>query len=325
MGTDVRGIIYRQWRIKVSKVSRFGPVWKVKSKHGYFCFKRWKRRISHLLFAHHVIEELWQRGYSGTPRFIPTVQGKPYIEEEGDIYVLTRWMGRPLKERSKREWVGAAKELAHFHNASENMILPPGIDGSYFSGRWLDRFPMRIEETRTLFAQFEHPQNVFEEEVLINASVVLGVAESAYERLLRSRYRCLSDNLYLCPRLCHGNIKGKNFTITEEGNVCIIDPDSFRFDLPVQDLASFFTSALSSMERSLSLANILFNSYDAIRQVEEDEMPILKALLMFPYDLCKLLQKYQEGGKSPEAYLKKWNKELIRFSRHQYFLEQWLD
>jgi len=322
MKSEVRNIIARHWRKNVHKVVKFGPVWKVKSKEGYFCFKRWKRRVPQLMFTYYAIEELWHRGYSGTPRIIPDVQGKPYAEDNGEIYILTKWVGRPLKEKSKREWVAAAKALAGFHHVSENITLPPGLGGSCFYGRWLYRFPKCLEEMRTLFYGFKNPRNIFEEEAVRNAPVILEVAESAYEMLLRSRYKYLSENLHMFPRLCHGNIKAKNFTVREEGGVCLVDSDSFRIDLPVQDLASFFFSALSSKEWSLSFARILFNAYDAVRPIEEDEIPILRALLIFPYDIAKYLEKYQEGGKTPEEFLRKWDKELVCFARQQYFFEQ---
>lgn len=324
MKANVKSIVSHHWKRKVKKVSKFGPVWKVKTKEGYFCLKRWKHGRPHLFFAYHVIEELWSRGYFGTPRLIADAQGKPFTEEKGEIYVLTKWVGRPLKEELKREWVLAARELANFHRISNNIELPPDIEGCYFSGKWLKRFPKRIEEMQKAFDLFQKPGNVFEEEVIRNAAVIMEIAETADNMMKESYYQWLSENLRLSPQLCHGNIKAKNFTVTEDGKVHIVDFDSFRFDLPVQDLAAFFLSALSSKGWSISFAQTLFDTYDQVRHIEPEELPILKALLIFPYELCKLIQKYQRGGKTPEAFLKKWDKEFARFAQQQYFFERWL-
>jgi len=322
--TDVRRIISRHWNRKTKKVFKFGPVWKVQTKEGYFCFKRWKHKEGQLLFVYHVIEELWRRGYYGIPRLIPDAQDKHFVKEKGQIYVLTKWVGRPLKDDLKKEWVLAARELAQFHLMSKNIELPPGIDGSYFSGKWLNRFPKRVEEIKEAFNRFQSPRNVFEEEVTRNASVILEIAELSEKILKDSCYKHLSENLHLTPRLCHGNIKAKNFTVTDDGNVCIVDFDSLRFDLPVQDLSAFFLSALSAKGWSIPFAQTLFDNYDGVRQIEPEEIPILKALLIFPYELCKLIQKYQRGGKTPEAFLKKWDKEFAQFVKQQCFFERWL-
>lgn len=322
--TDVKRIISRRYNKKVRRIFKYGPVWKVQTKEGYFCFKRWKHKEGQLLFVYHVIEELWRRGYYGIPRLIPDVQDKHCAKEKGEVYVLTEWVGRPLKDDLKKEWILAARELALFHLMSKNIELPPGVTGSYFSGKWLDRFPKRIWEMREAFNRFRTPRNIFEEEVIRNAPVILEIAEMSNDILKSSYYEQLSENLHLAPTLCHGNIKAKNFTVTEEGNVYIIDIDSLRFDLPVQDLAAFFMSALTAKGWSVSFAKTLLNNYNAVRQIEPEEMPILKALLIFPYELCKLIQKYQRGGKAPEIFLKKWDKEFARFLRQQSFFERWL-
>lgn len=321
---NVKKIISRNWKYKVYKVVKFGPVWKVHTNAGCFCFKRWKHRETQLLFVYHAIEELWHRGYYGAPRFISDIQGKKFVKDKGETYILTEWVGRPLKEDARKEWILAARELGRFHTMSKNIELPPGIGGNYFSGKWLMRFRKRIQEMREIINQFQIPSNTFEEEVARNAAIILEIAESAYETLEKSQYAFLSNNLHLFPELCHGNIKAKNFTLTEDGNVYIVDFDSLRYDLSVQDLADFFFSALSSKGWSLSFAQTLFDNYNDVRQIRPEEMPILKALLIFPYELCKLIQRYQQGRKTPEAFLKKWHKEFARFVEQQQFFERWL-
>lgn len=275
-------------------------------------------------FAYHVIEELWQRGYFATPRLVPDYRGKPFAEDGGNIYLLTKWVGRQLNEKSKTEWMMAAKELARFHWMSPDIRLPSELAGCYFSGKWLYRFPERIQEMRKAFEDFRNPANAFEKEANRNAWIILDTAELADCILQRSQYGWRSERLPLHPTLCHGNVKAKNFTVTEDGKVHIVDFDSFRFDLPAQDLAEFFISALSATGWSLPFAQTLFDAYHRERQIEPEEMPILKALLIFPYELCKLIQKYQKGGKTPEAFLKKWDKEFARFTEQQYFFERWL-
>ncbi len=319
----IKDLIFHYWEIKVKEVSEFGPVWKIKTKSDQYCFKRWKHGKSHLLFAYHVIDQLWKNGYAGTPYFIPTVGGLPFLEKNKDIFILTKWVGRPLREDSKKEWLLAAKELAKFHLVSEKICLPSQLEKQCFSGKWLTRFPKRIQEMREAFNRFHTPQNIFEEDVAKYASFIIKSAESAWELLKQSGYEAMVNKIYFYPKICHGNIKAKNFTITDDGLVNIIDFDSFRLDLPVQDLSTLFSQALSSTGWSFCFAQTLFETYDQVRPVHQEEIPILKAFLDFPYDVYKIMRKYAKGRKPPEAYLKKWQKIITGFIHQQHFYQRW--
>ncbi|ATW25733.1 CotS family spore coat protein [Candidatus Formimonas warabiya] len=323
MKEKAKKMIYHHWRKKVKKVSKFGPVWKVKTKHGQYCLKRWKHGKARLLFAYQVIEQLWERGYSRTPRLLPAVNGLPYAKNDEDIFVLTKWVGRPLRGESKTEWTLAAKELAAFHLMSQNIYLPPQVERYYFSGKWLFRFPKRIKEMKEAFDRFKNPQNIFEEEVSKDAPLVLETAEAALELLRKSAYQSMVEEIYTRPMLCHGNIKAKNFTIDDDGAVFVIDFDSFRLDLPVQDLSALFFAALSCTGWSLPFARTLFESYHVVRPVKQEEIPILKAILLFPDDVYKTIHKYCQGEKSPESSLKKWQKEFSRFIQQRLFYKKW--
>jgi len=322
-GIDLEQLVSIYWNMKVKKVSPFGPVWKVKTPEGYFCLKCCKHGVSHLLFAYHVIEGLWQNGFRATPRLIPTYAGIPFINTLQGPFVFMKWVGRPLKNKSKTEWVRAAKVLAHFHIAFQRIKIPHPVTKYYFSGRWLKRYPKRIWEMKQAFNLFSSPQNELEVRAGQDRELIMDTAERALKILRESEYSGMVQKLYTRPALSHGNIKAKNFTVTADGIINIIDFDSFRLDLPIQDFCYLFSGALESTGWSRPFARELFKSYNSIREIRREEIPILQALLLFPQEPYKLIHKYLKGERSWEKLLRKWNKVIPRFIEEQEFYQDW--
>lgn len=320
---DIEELLSIYWRMKVKKITVFGPVWKVTTTQGDFCLKRCKHGLSHLLFVYYIIEYLWENGYRRTIRLLPTYTGAPFVQTPVGLFTLMRWVGRPLRDNSTTERVLATKELAKFHLVSKNIQLPPRVEKFYFSGKWVRRFPRRIQEMSEAFSTFAKPRNEFEEVVKKKSTMILDSAEVANKILQKSEYKLMVQEIYSRPTLCHGNVKAKNFTIMDDGSVFIIDYDSFRFDVPIQDLSNLFTEVLSSTNWSLSFAQQLFEVYNGVRQIQPEEIPILQSLLIFPYDLYKIIHKYMNGESSPDVALRKWRKAIPRFIQQQQFYEKW--
>ncbi|MCX7572161.1 phosphotransferase [Tumebacillus sp. DT12] len=323
---DVERLIREHWQVEAEQIERVGPVWRVTSTDGEkYCLKAGKHGLPRLLFHHHTIEFLWQNGYTETPRLLLTSQGEPYADTEHSPFVLTRWVGRALDPTSLHEWIGAAESLARFHAASKGMRLPPGIRPHSFKGRWLRRFAVRNERLAALAAGLETADHPFAATARQDAPAVLENARAALQALRLSAYRDLVREVRERPLLTHGNVKAENFTVDRDGSTAIIDFDSFRFDLPVQDLVHLLSGALPALGWSQEHAETLFHAYHRIRPLEPREVPVLLALLRYPYSAAKVLHRYLEPERSPAKSLRKWKKGLEEMYRTDEFLTKWAD
>lgn len=323
---DAWRLLQDHWRKEAEKIERVGPVWRITAPDGEeYCLKGGKHGLPRLLFHHHTIEFLWQNGFTETPRLLLTSQGEPYADTVHGPHVLTRWVGRALDPSSLGEWIGASETLARFHAASEGMRLPPGIRPHSFKGRWLRRFAVRNERLAATVRGLDTAEHPFAEHARLDAPAVLENARAAAELLKQSAYRDLVREVRERPLLSHGNVKSENFTIDRDGSASLIDFDSFRFDLPVQDLANLISGALPALGWSQEHAQTLFDAYHRIRPLQAREVHVLLALLRYPYNAAKVLHRYQESERSPAKSLRKWKRGLEEMYRTDEFLEKWAD
>jgi CotS family spore coat protein len=322
--TPVEQLLKTHWQLAVEKVTPVGPVWRIEAVQGDFCLKRGKHSLARLDFDYYAIESLWKRGFTRTPRLIPTVCGQPFAQTEDGPFFLTKWVGRPLNPHSKAEWLGAAHTLGQFHRASEGVSFPAKTKRVYFAGKWVRRFSERTEELRLAFESLDHPQNEFEEAVKAEAEHILTQAALAEGALNRSGYQRLVREVELTPTLVHGNIKAENFSVDRQGAVFLIDFDGFRLDVPVQDLADLFRDVLPSLNWSPCDALDIFDAYHQARPVQAAEIPVLTALLAYPQSAYKEIHKYRtQPGRSLQKSLRKWRFAVNDIYRTHEFLQKW--
>ena len=315
-------LLEHHWNIRATEIAAVGPVWKATAESGTYCLKPSKHGRKRLLFDHYAIEALHANGYAGTPRFHPTFTGAPFAETGGGLFALIDWVGRPLNAASPIEWKLAAAELAAFHQAAENLPLPADAPRVYFSGRWLRRYAERTEQLEALFRSLD-PADLLEAEMQEAADQVVERARNATDALQNSAYRTLVEQVRTRPMLVHGNVKGENFTVNEQGKIFLIDFDSFRLDVSVQDLSDLCSAFLPAVGWSLPAAQELFESYHAVRPVSAQEAEVLLALLSYPTALYKAVHKYKNEGWTPEKARRKWRLAYWDFQRENEFFVKW--
>ncbi|ASS76168.1 hypothetical protein CIG75_15290 [Tumebacillus algifaecis] len=320
----VKKLLEEHWQLAVEKVTAVGPVWRVQTVQGDFCFKRGKHSLARLFFDFHAIEYLWKQGFTSTPRLISTVYGNPIIQTDDGPFFLTQWVGRPLRSTSKAEWMQAAQTLGEFHQASKGITFPPAIKRFTFDGKWTLRFQERTEELQQCFAAYHKPRNEFENKVHQDASELMTIATQASSAFADSDYERLVAELAHSPSLVHSNVKAENFSVAQSGAVSLIDFDSFRIDLPVQDLANLFQDLLPALNWSPDDALDIFAAYQQARPVDPVEIPVLLAYLAYPHRVYKEIRKYSTQPDRPlQKCLRKWQPALDEMYQSHEFLKKW--
>ncbi|HEU4965210.1 MAG TPA: phosphotransferase [Bacilli bacterium] len=320
---SVREWLADHWGLEVSDFQAVGPVWRATTERGDFCVKFAKHGTAKMLFHHYAIESLFQNKFSDTPRLLPNRLGEPFSELPEGLLTVSPWVGRPLDETSPSEWRRAAAALGRFHRASIDLRLPAGVKPITFGGKWSKRLPERVIEWKRAMRAFHLPRNEFEQRVRDEGAPIFVAAQAASEALQRSAYDEMVDALQETPALVHGNVKGENFAVEEDGRVSLIDFDSFRVDVPVQDLADLLTHVVHAFGGSQTAAQDVLLAYHEQHPLSPAEANVLIALMSYPYAVHKVVHKYVEDGRSVEKSLRKWKRAVEEWQTLEPFLEKW--
>ncbi|MGZ4122818.1 MAG: CotS family spore coat protein [Tumebacillaceae bacterium] len=321
--TEIEQLLATHWNLTVRHVQAVGPVWKVSTDEGEYCLKAGKHGVDDLLFDYHAIEWLFANAFSGTPRMIATGSGEPFAQTDAGPFALQRWVGRPLDVESRSEWLSAARKLAQFHLASTGMELPPNVKRVTFKGKWSKRFEERNTELQQAFQSFHPSHREFEADVLTESQRVLEMASRAMTILQNSEYERLVEEIQATPTLVHGNVKWENFTVDAQGVVHVIDFDSFRLDVSVQDISDLLLGCLPRYGWSLEFAQQLLAAYEEVRPLRPEEVPVMLALMSFPYKPYNVMHKYAAGYRPEEKSWRKWRLAVRDLPEQDEFLMKW--
>jgi len=309
------------WALHPQQVTAIGPVYRVDTPQGSYCLKQAKHGHKRMLFHAHVLDRLAATGYTGTPPLLPTVDGALFATTpEGDV-TLTPWVGETLDFDVAEHRLRAAAALARFHNATEALDWPPHVPQVTFGGKWTYRFAERLTALDALLAEGGLPNDAFVTVLRADAPLLVELAQSATARLAASAYEQLVTELATRPQVIHGNMKAANCTQLGAEEF-LIDFDSFRIDLWVQDLSDLLLAALPHVADGRALLAMV-DAYQAVRPLTPAEADVLVALMSFPYPACGVVLKHATGLRSPEKSLRKWQAARSNLVQLCEFLQKW--
>ena len=140
----------------------------------------------------------------------------------------------------------------------------------------------------------------------------LPMAEKAISNMRKSAYPRLVERAQVMRPFCHGDPAARNFIITPDNQVFIIDFDSCRLDLPIMDLIKFTRRVMKKYHWRYPTAKQLIDSYQEINPLTQSELEVMKAVFYFPQKFWRLSIRYfdQHGEFRQKGLLRKFHKFL---------------
>ncbi|HEY8464302.1 MAG TPA: CotS family spore coat protein [Bacillota bacterium] len=306
--------IISHWGLMALKWVKIKDVYKVKTNRGYKNLKVSPLNIQRLKFVHHAINHLVQNGFRKMVPLIPTLTGTTYICHGGKAYSLFNWIeGRQSDFSNLNELTDAGKILAEFHNKSAGFTPPPHSNMRNLIGKCLQHFEERYQQLLDYGEIARHsPDDPFAQEYLVSLPFFLPMAERAIYKLKNSDYQQLVALAQSQQTFCHGDPAARNFIVTPQNQLFMIDFDSCRLDLPIMDLIKFTRRVLKKYNWSYPVAKLLVDAYQEVNSLNQSELEVMKAVFYFPQKFWRMANRHFEkhNHHSPERELHKLKKYL---------------
>lgn len=224
---DVRWIM-GHWGLATHSWEKVKDVYKVATDHGIKNLRASPNDPFRLSFVHQAIRYLGIRGFKGICQPIPTPYGNYYVYVKQHAYSLFDWIeGRQCDFGNRDELINCTKTLAEFHQRSEGFIPSEKLDTCDNLGKCLDQFEERYQDLlKFRDVAISRPKTPFSELYLENVADFLQMAKISIAKLSNSSYYDLVRRAALKRNLCHGDPAARNFIITPDGSIFIIDLDA---------------------------------------------------------------------------------------------------
>jgi CotS family spore coat protein len=317
--------IMGEWGLTVLEFQPIKDVIQVKTEKGIKNLKVSPLLPKRLLFVHQAIIHLQSNGFQGMYPIIPTLDGRTYITDNRYAYSLFDWIeGRQCDFDHLDELKGSTRLLAHFHKKSQGFIPPDHSNMRNRLGKCLHHFEEHYQDLldfKDIAAAM--PDDPFARTYLDQVDYFLPVTAHAVTKLRQSAYPELVKFAHQNHAFCHGDPAARNFILTPDQQIYMIDFDSCRLDLPVMDLIKFARRVLKKYSWEFEAARNLMDFYHEINPITANELEVIKAAFYFPQKFWRMATRYfhRHDHHSPERALQKLKKyvssrqELIRFQK----------
>ena len=257
-----------------------------------------------------------KKGYEGVLSINKFEDGRYLVERNGSKYILLDLIeGIECNLNNPLDVEAASKAIAKLHIAGLGILnnLSEKSMEKISLGNLAERFNEGIVSLNKCkkLAQLKKYKNEFDEMFLANVDYNIISMELAVEKLEKSKYKslCLDKSIIT---VCHNDLAYHNM-IVNAGYVNFIDFDYSNVDLRILDVFNFTIKTLKKHAFSYEVYKGIISDYNSISRLSEDEIEILKILILYPSDFNTISRNYYFALKDwrYESYLNKLENKIL--------------
>jgi spore coat protein, CotS family len=293
IGLDLQRIL-EYWGLELFAWEKVKDVYKVYTNRGVKNLKVSLLSPSRLLFVHQALIHLNSQKFDKMRPLVPTLSGDTYVSEGRYAYSLFDWIeGRQCNFENETELISSTQILAEFHQKSSGFTPPENLKFHNNLGKCLKHFEVRYQSLlKFKEAALLRPQDPFAKSYLENIVLFLSMAEKAIAKLKQSSYPNLVERTKVYKTFCHGDPAARNFILTPNQRIFIIDFDNCQLDLPIIDLIRFARRVLKKCHWRYQIAKLIMDSYQSVTPLSFAEIEVMKAIFYFPQKFWRLAVRY---------------------------------
>ncbi|KRQ87789.1 Spore coat protein S [Caloramator mitchellensis] len=278
--------LFEKFGLVVSEVTPVRSVFVLSTNCGIKILKKIKYSTEDLNFIYNSLNKI-RENYPYVINFRLTKDGRPFIEYDGDIYVVLDCVeGREAIFQNPIDLKKSAAALSQYHEASQNIDF---YEKRFLQGKMINRFRERYHNIEKFYdiASMHVLKTEFDIIFLEYADYYLEQIKDAINQLGESGYLRFREYV-----LCHHDLAHHNILMGNDDNVYFCDFDYCVLDVRVHDLANIINKVAKDTNFSIDSIVMLLDSYNKLNPLSKDELKVLYALLVFPKDFYDISRDY---------------------------------
>lgn len=319
--------ISTQFDFEIKSLTPMKGVYLIDTNKGKKCLKKINYGTSKLLYIHGAKEHIVQNGFQNIDRFnIASKEEIPYAIVNEDIYVVTDWIeGRECDFKLEDDLKMASKTLSEFHLHARNFEPDEELKQRSDIGKYtltIERRAAMLGKMRDM-ARKKRRKTDFDMMYLSNVEFYQNLAKRAIKELSIDSYARVCEDSLRDKVIAHHDYTYHNVIISNEEKPHIIDFDYTKSEMQIYDVATLCTKALKRLDWSPTSFMNIFDSYNATREINKDEINVLKTLLIFPQRFWRIANRYyyKEALWSEGTFNRKINSIISEREKYMSFID----
>lgn len=122
--------------------------------------------------------------------------------------------------------------------------------------------------------------------------------ENALEMLSASSYENMYNQALMEHQIIHGDYNYHNVILSGEKGGAVINFEGACVDLNVMDVYHFLRKVMEKNSWNAELGHKMIESYNKVRSISQNEIELLKIMILYPEKFRKVVNNYYNGNKS---------------------------
>lgn len=316
-----------QFGLRLQGIQAIRKIWRIKTDAGYKYLKKSKLNPMELQFIFEALEYLYAQSFPGILRLALSKKGLPFVEDQGELYVMTDWVfSREVDFGILMDLKHASRFLAEFHLKSQGFSPLVNLPARMLWLAWPPKMELRLRQMEHFreLALAEQEESAFSRLYLSYFEYYRRQGEAAYQALLRSPYWEVAAAAATVKNFCHHDYSGRNLLRTFDNRLVLVDFDYSLLDLRIHDLINLIARNMKHTHWDSNICRFIMNEYHRVAPLTVEEFEVMRILLVWPHDFWQVgLQYYYEKLPWPkERFLKKLESKIkARLERERFLRE----
>ncbi len=275
-------------------------------------------------FIHGAKEHLYKNGFKNIDRYICDESGKPFMDVNGEIFLITDFIeGRECNFLLREDMVKATKALALLHKASRGYTAEKVQSPWDETGKLPVNFTKRLEEIKKLKKAAKKGKSLFDFIFLQHVDYYYELGEETLKELNSSGYLKLCEESRREGIICHHDYMHSNIICSEAG-LSVINFDFCCYELKIYDLSNLIRRKMRKCSWDLDEAGIIIDKYNEIEKIDDTDFLVMKLLIQFPQKFWRVTNKFYNSRRSwsEKIYIPKLQEVIDEIEPHRRFMER---
>ena len=287
-------ILYNEYGIEGRIEKSRGEERIIDTEKGKRVLQKTRNGPSEIFFDYSLMKHMYDKNFHQVLVYELNKEKKPYIEIEGEYYILQEYVEAHPALSCLDEIYEMAEWLGKVHRVSTNFVSSPGSRVRIDWGKWEGTIRSALLGLRKYKQLAERQKKGFDDVFLSVIDPMMEYAEKGYKLL--KEYNYLE---YIKERMNENTFCLKYFSprqfVKKENQIYIQHLNRASLDLHVYDVAELIRSHCSKRDGILEI-NRLIKTYEKQNPISKSEKAFLVALLYMPMDFYKISKRYYERG-----------------------------
>ena len=269
-------------------------------------------------------EYMYERGFHGEERYLPTKEGTLLCEVDDNHFVLTEALrGRDCDFDNVEDVKIAAKALAEFHSASKGFVAKDPASFRIDLYKLPETYKKRLAGLAKMKKQAEKGRDLFDKKYLENVNFYLKQGEHALKVLEDSKYLEMCQQAEKEGQVSHNDFTHYNVRISDNGTGIIMNMENMGMDIVQYDLANFIRRKMRKCDWNIEDCQGLLDEYAKVCPLTPEDLKVVAAIIEFPQKFWRTANSYYNSkrGCVEKGHVQRLEEALSEQDLHSKFVD----